>query len=318
MLVRLAEKYPGVMNQVLDCLDPLDLAMLARTGSALWTFVNESGLEFVGGDSRGVKVYDVTLFYRRSLSMLRWAVENGCGSDSTISVGTRWQGCGLSLAAADKGDLETLRYWHQELGRAWHPMSSGTLARGNHFSVLKWAVTEAGCPLKPGALKGAVECCNLDMANWALSMGCTWKGSGIDGYLSALHTLSDEEENIHVVLNVFNWLWDNIQRRDWFLQHHEELQGMYERHDVFRKHPEARLWMKERVKIVQDEEELRLNENLRELVEEARDSGGEADEEVGEVAAVVLGGAAGAGEGRAAVCGGGRKRNRNRNRNRNR
>jgi len=118
------EDFPDLFQkEVLERLDPLDLALLGRTGSAIRAAVVGSVMPRVGGSAEEPRV-DIEPFCH-SLSMFIWAVANGCP----------WQ-----LATTCE-----------------------TLAQGGHLEVLKWArAREHGCPwdeksCESAALEGQLQ-----------------------------------------------------------------------------------------------------------------------------------------------------------------
>jgi len=96
-LFALLEDFPDLFQkEVLERLDPLDLTLLGRTGSAVRTAVKQSGLPRVGCSPEEPRV-GIAAFCQ-TLSTFVWAVAHGC----------RWQLATTCTILANGGHLKAL------------------------------------------------------------------------------------------------------------------------------------------------------------------------------------------------------------------
>ncbi|KAL6076959.1 Ankyrin repeat domain-containing protein [Balamuthia mandrillaris] len=95
-----------------------------------------------------------------SLALLQWALGNGYSlQHNTIA------------AAARKGQLEVVRWLHEERGREWAEDICAEAARHGHLEVLKW-VREQGCPWNADVCLQAALNGRVEVLRWALEQGC--------------------------------------------------------------------------------------------------------------------------------------------------
>ena len=86
-MLALLEDFPDLFQkEVLERLDPLDLALLGRTESTVRTAVKRSGLPRVGGSAEEPRV-GIAAFCQ-SISTFVWAVANGCPWQLTTTCQT--------------------------------------------------------------------------------------------------------------------------------------------------------------------------------------------------------------------------------------
>jgi len=107
MLALVEDFHDLFKKEVLERLDPLDVALLGRTGSAVRTAVKFAGLPRVGGSADAPRV-GIAPFCRQSLSFFIWAVANSC----------TWQLATTCQTIAEGGQLEVLS-WAREYGCQW-------------------------------------------------------------------------------------------------------------------------------------------------------------------------------------------------------
>ena len=179
---------------MLERLDPLDLALLGRTGGAIRAAVQLSGLPRVGGSADEPRVGIAP--FCESLSTFVWAVVNGCPWQSAATCetlaragqleGLRWArahdcpwGEGTCGRAAEGGHLEVLR-WAREQGCRWNEWTCAHAARGGHLEVLRWA-RERGCPWTEDFDDSEMDCCSLasggghlEVLKWSREQDCPW------------------------------------------------------------------------------------------------------------------------------------------------
>ena len=179
-------------KEVLERLDPVDRALLGRTGSAVRSAVKRSGLLRVGGSAEEPPV-GIAAFCQ-SLSMFVWAVENGCtwqctdtcdilagGGQLEVLRWARehhcpWEGatddidtdcCAL---AALGGHLEVLK-WLREHDCPWDQFTCEYAAVGGHLEILQWA-REHHCPWDEVTCESAADSGKLELLRWAIESGC--------------------------------------------------------------------------------------------------------------------------------------------------
>ena len=128
----LLEDFPDLFQkEVLERLDPLDLALLGRTGSPVRSAVVSSYLPRVGGGAEEPRAGIST--FCQSLSTFVWAVANGCP----------WQLEATCETLAWLGQLEGLR-WAREHGCPWGKWICAHAAGGGHLQVLRWLREQDG------------------------------------------------------------------------------------------------------------------------------------------------------------------------------
>jgi len=186
-LLALVEDFPDLFKkEVLERLDPVDRALLGRTGSAVRTAVKLSGLPRVGGSAEGPQVGIAP--FCQSLSTFVWAVANGCpwqlgntcntlarAGQLEVLMWAREHGCpwvqytpydsDACESAALGGHLEVLR-WLREHGCRWDWSTCSAAARGGHLEVLRWA-QEHGCPWDECTCAAAAKGGHLEVLKWA-------------------------------------------------------------------------------------------------------------------------------------------------------
>jgi len=166
-MLALVEDFPALFQkEVLERLDPVDLALLGRTGSVVRTAVKRSGLPRVGGGVEGPRVGIAP--FCQSLSTFVWAVANGCP----------WQLGTTCNTLARGGQLEVLR-WAREHGCPWTQYTPydrdacESAALGGHLEVLRW-LREHGCRWDERTCSGAAQGGHLEVLSWAWEHGCPW------------------------------------------------------------------------------------------------------------------------------------------------
>jgi len=109
---------------VLERLDPVDRALLGRTGSSVRIALKRSGLARVGGSAEEPRV-SITSFCQ-FLSTFVWTAANGCLWQRTATCHTR----------ARDGRREVLR-WAREHGCPWNVLTCARAATDGQFQVLR-------------------------------------------------------------------------------------------------------------------------------------------------------------------------------------
>ena len=216
-LLALVEDFPDLFQkEVLERLDPLDRALLARTGSGVRTAVKRSGMPRVGGTADGPRVRIVP--FCESIPMSIWAVANGCTwqreEDETCEK------------IATGGNLEVLR-WAREHGCPWGVDTCAGAAGGGHLEVLQWA-REHGCRWDVMTCACAAESGQMEVLRWAREHDCPWDDetnllAAFEGQLEVLVWAEERgcpwAEGVCTVaaqggqLEVLKWLWK--QDRPW-------------------------------------------------------------------------------------------------------
>jgi hypothetical protein len=164
----LLEDFPDLFQkEVLERLNGVDLALLGRTGSAVRTAVNLSGLSRVGGSAEGPRV-GIAAFCQ-SLSTFVWAVANGCPRQRAATCETLARG----------GHLEVLK-WAREHSCEWDEWTCARAAAGGYLEVLRWA-REHGCPWNEVLEDEETDCCaqaaqfgHLEVLKWLREHNCPW------------------------------------------------------------------------------------------------------------------------------------------------
>jgi hypothetical protein len=160
-LVALVEDFPDLFQkEVLERLDPLDLALLGRTGNAVRAAVVSSGRSHVGGSAEAPRVGIAS--FCQSLSMFIWGVANGC----------RWQCAATSRSLVRGGHLEVLR-WAREHGCPLDGESCASAALGGHLEVLRW-LREHDCRWNEWTCANAALRGHLEVLKWARERQCSW------------------------------------------------------------------------------------------------------------------------------------------------
>ena len=155
----LLEDFPDLFKkEVLERLDPVDRAMLGRTGSVVRTAVKRSGMPRVGGSAEEPRVG--IAFFCRSLSTFVWAVANGCP----------WQLASTCQTLARCGHLEVMQ-WAREHGCSWNEQTCYGAAACGKLGVLRWA-REHGCPWDEEVCTLAAEGGHLEVLQWAREHNC--------------------------------------------------------------------------------------------------------------------------------------------------
>jgi len=186
LLGGLLEKLPEVLEaEVLSQLDPTDVAMFARVGSASRAAVVASGLPRAGANGDAPLEKDD---FVGSVERLAWARDNGCP----------WNAWTTALAART-GRVEVLR-WAREHGCDWDERTCAEAAEDGHLEVLKWAL-EHGCPwveVDEDDAAYIMNCCacaamggHLEVLKWLREQDCPWDeqtcaGAARGGYLAVL------------------------------------------------------------------------------------------------------------------------------------
>ena len=182
-------------TEVLPRLDPTDIALVSRVGSASRAAVVASGLPRAGTQGGGplnlkelcgcverlawAKVNDCPWVAKTCalaaaggrVEVLRWAREHGCDWDELTCTG-----------AALGGHLEVLK-WAREHGCPWVEVDEddaelimnccACAAYGGHLEVLKW-LREQNCPCDEGTCAGAARGGNLEVLKWLREQDCPW------------------------------------------------------------------------------------------------------------------------------------------------
>jgi len=160
-ILALVEDFPDLFKkEVLERLDPLDLALLGCTGSAVRTAVKLSGLPRLGGSTEEPRVSIAP--FCQSVSTFVWAVANGCP----------WHFANTCRTLARGGNLEVLR-WAREHGCPWDAWTCAYAARGGHPEVLRWA-REHYCPWDNLTCLSAAQSGHLTVLRWAREHDCSW------------------------------------------------------------------------------------------------------------------------------------------------
>ena len=186
-LLALVEDFPDLFQkEVLErLLDPVDRAMLGRTGSGVRTAVKRSGMPRFGGSAEEPRA-GIEPFCD-SLSMFVWAVANGCpwqveatsenlaaGGQLEVLKWARVHGCPLHEstydAAAGGGHLEVLR-WLREHEVPWTEWTCAMAAARGQLEVLRW-VREHNCPWDSRTCAAAATNEQLEVLRWAIEHGC--------------------------------------------------------------------------------------------------------------------------------------------------
>ena len=94
-----------------------------------------------------------------SVSMLCWAMTNGCPEDSKMYV-----------FAAKRGNVDVLRCLKLN-GIQWHPFTCAAAALAGHLPALEWARGN-GCPWGEMVAAHAAHGGDLKLLEWARENGC--------------------------------------------------------------------------------------------------------------------------------------------------
>jgi hypothetical protein len=125
-------KEPRVFTDfVLPLLDTVDMMILARVNKTMRRIVKVHTYTTVVTDTKQ-EIFRVPTFVK-SVTLLRWARENGCPWDERTCA-----------TAAAGGQLEVLQ-WARENGCPWDEMTCAAAAAGQYLEVLQWAL-ENSCP----------------------------------------------------------------------------------------------------------------------------------------------------------------------------